>query len=742
MRVVSSLRFISNGTMIAVAMLLALPNAFAQELEEVVTTAQRRATDVQDTPIAVTSLDELQLDRRVVTETQDLGRQVPNLIAYNNVTLGASNAYWLRGIGSTESLATFDPPVITYTDEIVDPRQNGNNINLVEVERLEVLRGPQGTLFGRNTTGGAINIITKKPTIEEFDASGELRVGEFSEVMVKGMVNIPVGDRMAAKISAYNLQDDGWQTSVVTGEEYNSVDGWGARAAFRFLITDAVTWDISSEVFEQDHQNLQSIIDPALSPTDNSADDGPVWALSSPELNDVYFRNCKNGSDAETWGRNGCTANETAGVNVYSNLAIDLDSSKTLNIIAGYRELDHNFLSPLFASQRGGFELPLANNGDHDMFQIEAKLTGETSDGRVNYVTGLFYLSEENHSVFETSLSNNTGAYIPLDRNVMQNDNENLAWYGQLDYQLNGQWTLTGGLRWTDEEKSIPFFANTVKGFDHTDIAAEGIILSDTVNNVTGRIVAQYEPNDTMMFFGSVTTGFKSGGWNGRAGAANLMTHFNEEEAISFELGTRLQFADNRARLNATLFDVTYDDLQLPSLAFEPTPGQPPVFVNNNAGELGVTGLELDFTYAVTDGLTVYITLGLQDAAYNSTTPGAEVAGIFASNKPQRAPDSTYLIGLEYARDVAEMDGEIYFNADFQSTDQYWANAQNDPVTNNPGFDSVNAAVGYLHSSGRWGVQLDCQNCTDERYWTTDFLSARFISDPMRWGLSFRFNYL
>jgi len=728
------------------AVLLGTPfSAIAQQLEEVVVSAQRRVTDLQSTPVAVTSLDSVQLARRGITEGLDIARQVPNLIAYNNVTLGASNAYWLRGIGSTESLATFDPPVITYQDEIVNPRQNNNNSLLVEVERLEVLRGPQGTLFGRNTTGGAVNIITKKPD-GVLRGNAEVRVGEFSELMLRGMINVPITDNVFAKFSAYSLEDDGWQTSVITGEDYNFVDGFGARAALRVEFSDDVTWDISADIFDQDHQNLQSPVDPVTSQTIHSADDGPVWDLGSPERNDVYFRNCKDGPDALAWARNGCTANEVMGVNVYSNLEVNLDGP-VLNIIAGYRELDHNFMSPLFATLRAGFDLPLSNNGDHDMFQLEAKLSGETMDGQLNYVTGVFFMEEENFSVFETALAAPANLFgipglthLPLDRNFLANETENIAWYGQADYRLNDQWTLTGGLRFTNEEKTIPFYENTVKGFDLADIQAAGINTTAIVKKLTYRFVASFQANDNAMLFASATTGFKSGGWNGRAGAANLMTYFSEEDALSFELGARTEWFDNRLRINATFFNVTYEDLQLPSLAFQPAPGQPPVFVNNNAGELTVTGLEVDWSAGITEGLSLYGSFGIQDAEYDSVTPGAEAAGIFVTTNPQGAPELTWLLGVEFSYDIAA-GGEFFANADIQSTDDYWANGSNDPDQFNPGWESVSASIGYISQNNRWQVQLDCKNCTDERWWTSTFLNARFIADPMRWGISAQLNF-
>ena len=733
-------------TAAAIAMALPLNDTLAQTitLEEIVVTAERREQNLQTTPLAVTALSAVQLERRQVTETLDLVRQVPNLIGFNNVTLGASNAYFLRGIGNTESIATFDPPVGSYIDDVFVARQNANNIDLIEVERIEVLRGPQGTLFGRNTTGGAVSVITKKPS-EDFYAKGEIGYGRFDEVKAKAAINIPVSDKVFTSFSAYYIDDAGWQRSVITDEKYNSKEALGVRGAVRVLPSDNVTWDISADWSTQDHQNLASIVDPATEATNRSAgSDGP-WALGTPRLNDVYLRNCKDGDGPLEWVRNGCTANEVTGYNFYSNLSIDVGD---LNIksITGYRNLDHDFVSPLFGSLRAGFELPLSNEGNHNQFSQELKFAGTALDGAIQWTTGIFYMKEDNFTQFETSLANPAlgGVFLVLDDSTMENDGESFAWYAQTDWEIIDRLTLTTGIRWTDEKKTVPQFDHTNTAgadFSITDIVAAGNPDAVTTVQWTPRFALSYQINNDMMVFASATRGFKSGGWNARTSTAALFRRFEEETVWSYEIGTRAEWLDNRLRTNITLFDATFSDLQLPSLAFIPAPGEAPTFVTNNAGESNIRGAEIEITGQVTEEFSLFTNIGLTDGKFNSFTPAAIVAGFTPDTIPERSPDYTIQAGFSYDTFVDSLSGNVYFNADIQLVDEFPSNPQNAPANLNPGYETVSAGLGYESEDGVWGLQLGCKNCLDERFWTTHFLNNRFLGDPMRWSLTFKFNY-
>ena len=218
---------LSRSVAISALTAVTLDPAYAA-IEEVTVTAQRRAQNIQDVPLAITALSEEELQERQIDEPLDLVNYIPNLFGGNNTGLGTANAYYLRGIGNTESIATFDPPVGTYVDNVYIARQNGNNVNFFDVDRIEVLRGPQGTLFGRNTTGGAVSIHMKKPS-EEMGGWIEGAIGDFDRKMLRASIDIPVSDTVLTKFSGFWLDEDGYVENRTTGEELNGDEAWGVR---------------------------------------------------------------------------------------------------------------------------------------------------------------------------------------------------------------------------------------------------------------------------------------------------------------------------------------------------------------------------------------------------------------------------------------------------------------------------------------------------------------------------------
>ncbi|MEO0440904.1 MAG: TonB-dependent receptor plug domain-containing protein, partial [Pseudomonadota bacterium] len=236
---------------LALATLVSTP-AYAQEaqgeeeaqeggLNVIVVTAQRREESVQDIPIAISAFSAEELEIRGVSNALEVAQFVPNLVGLNNTGLGTANSYFLRGVGNTESIATFDPPIGTYVDDIYLSRQNANNLSFFDVERLEVLRGPQGTLFGRNTTGGAISVILKEPG-DEFAGYVEAGYGSYERYMARASVDIPLADSFAVKVSGYFQDDEGYAQNTTTGERVNENDGWGGRIGFRGELSDNVRW--------------------------------------------------------------------------------------------------------------------------------------------------------------------------------------------------------------------------------------------------------------------------------------------------------------------------------------------------------------------------------------------------------------------------------------------------------------------------------------------------------------------
>ena len=323
---------------------MTIDSSFAA-LEEVTVTAQRRAQDIQDVPLAITALSDEELQERQIDEPIDLINYVPNLFGGNNTGLGTANAYYLRGLGNTESIATFDPPVGTYIDNVYIARQNGNNMSFFDIDRIEVMRGPQGTLFGRNTTGGAVSIHMKKPA-EEMGGWVEGSIGDYDRKMLRGSIDLPVSDSVLTKFSGFWLDEDGFVENRTTGDELNGDEAWGVRADLRFLPSENVTWDISAETIESSSLNITnsfSDLSVFARPYDNGISDNTEDRFSQTG---IRASNDSEGSLEQLATGNGL-GNSVESWAISSNLAWEGDFG-TLTFITGIRSLEQKFIVDFF----------------------------------------------------------------------------------------------------------------------------------------------------------------------------------------------------------------------------------------------------------------------------------------------------------------------------------------------------------------------------------------------------------
>ena len=334
----------------AVAASVSLPAAAAQ-LEEVLVTAERRLQSVQDVPIAVSAYGEELIEKLQLDDTLDLINVVPNLFGGSNTGLGTANMYYLRGQGNDESISTFDPPVGTYVDDVYITRQNANNFALLDVERIEVLRGPQGTLYGRNTTGGAISMVMRKPG-EELSGYIEGGVGRWSRKMVRGSIDLPLSDKVLTKLSFFTDENDGYLKNLSNGKDYNSNDTTGFRAAVRLLISDTATWDISVDGGNAEVANIHGFL---------SGDD----RISTSKITDGL-------PGIDTKGKYG---NDVDTLNIISNLGWEV-AGGTANFIYGNRSIEQKYLLNFPLAEAFPDFFVIDNDSEHDMQSLELKWAG------------------------------------------------------------------------------------------------------------------------------------------------------------------------------------------------------------------------------------------------------------------------------------------------------------------------------------------------------------------------------
>jgi iron complex outermembrane receptor protein len=740
-------------------------------IEEVTITAQRRAQNLQEVPVAVSAFTEAELERRQITRTLDLIAFVPNMIGHNNTGVGTANSYSIRALNNTESIATFDPPVGTYVDDVFMARQNANNFQFFDAERVEVLRGPQGTLFGRNTTGGAISIVMKKPG-EELGGFAEVGFGEYDRKHARASVDVPIIDgKLLSKLSVFYAADDGFVKNRTTGQTINGEKTYGVRGALRWFVSDDVTWDVSADFVSSDLSNVVNFVAPGSSQRFNNTrlrTDTPL----GPTLVSSRLQNVPLG-------------NYTKSASLISNFTIDAWDDATINFISGWRQLDQQFITDSFdsitgavfapnnsyelVSARPGTATPLVNDGEHFQFTQEIKLSASAFGGKLDYVAGLFSFNDRNDTSFANiSLPVTGNATVTQDR-VMKNDTTSLAAYFQGDWHFTDKLTGTLGVRYTDETKEIEFIPNTspiatrlFPPFTTADLVAAGIPTKLTEKLWTPRLAVDYKLTDDAMVFASATRGFKAGGWNARANFGRLALSFDSEKVWSYEVGARTEWLDGQLRVNLNAFYMDVKDFQLPAGYADP---QTNIinYLTRNFADMENYGLEAEVSWAVTDNINMFWGGGYQKAKYTNVDPtvlaqAENCRNLIAQGRPTtnicnvsvitptgqiaepvRAPEFTSTLGVNGTFSMGE-NLKLQPSVNWSYYGDSWAATANTPIGLNKSHSTFNAGVTLRNPDAGWSVTADCTNCTNTEY-VVSFLVYPYLNEPRRWMLRARYDF-
>jgi iron complex outermembrane receptor protein len=753
------------------ASLLSSTSAFAQQASsanaadtgantDIIVTAQRREERLQDVPIAITAMTAKDLETRQVNSTLDIVNYVPNMIGHENTSVGTANAYALRGLANTESISTFDPPVGTYIDDIYLSRQNANNFSFFDIDRIEVLRGPQGTLFGRNTTGGAVNIVMRKPG-DELAGYANAGYGSYNRKEFKGSIDLPVSQKLLTKLSAYYDQSDGYVHDLVTGQKLNGEKSWGVRGAVRALLSDTVTWDLTGSYTKSSLANFPNFYDPTrherVSYTPFRTDQGLGTGLVSSDLADVTL-----GNRVKTYL-------------ISSNFQVEANDHLTVNFITGYLNMHQNYLTDSYAglsstasvidgtdlvSAVRGFSTGLADRNWTKQFSQEVKATGKAFDGLLTYVGGFYYINEKNWTNFANITVPLTGRATRSADRIMTNSTEAYAGYFQGDLHPTSKLTLTAGIRYTDEDKKVGYEPNASPlaaasalyvPFDTTDVQNAGIATQLKSKVWTPRFAINYKIDRDIMLFASATKGFKSGGWNSRAYYASGATAFQRETIWSYEGGVRSEWFDHKFKANLTGFYYTDYNIQLPGGALNPTTGTI-TYLTTNVGNQRDYGLEAEFTLTPVRRLNLFWSMGTQRATYthlNAQTLQQQancLAGITANNcgigivtadgkfaKPNRAPHFSSTLGGNYTFLLGN-DFSLEPSVNWNYISGTWVSTFGAPTGYQPGHSIVNAGLTLRSAQHGWSLSVECNNCFNDRY-RASFLIFPYFNNPGTWML-------
>ncbi|ADK99787.1 TonB-dependent receptor [Brevundimonas subvibrioides] len=686
-------------------------------VEDIVVTARRSEESVQTVPLAVSAFSGESLERRGAQQVLDLQGAVPNLnIVQGRGSSNATNIY-IRGVGQPDALQTFDPAVGVYVDDVYYSRIRGTQFDLLDVERVEVLRGPQGTLYGKNTIGGALKLVSRRPG-QEWRGRGSVAYGDYNMIDVQGAVSGPITDQLAFGLSALRSTRDGYVTNPVTGAEYNDKDSTAVRGTLAWDPADNLRIDIIADYSNDDAgltvgQATNSLV---------GSSGQTIVAVPSP-LPEYNFQTVVDP------GLPNSTRLESRGIS--ANIAWDISDSLTLRSITAYRKLNTDDYIDFDATAREVTSALVAVDQD----QVSQEFQLNYTSGPISAVGGLYYLKENVDSHQEAYADDLLGALF-LNSGFLRTVDDTLettskAVYANLTYSVTDQLRLSGGVRYTEEEKdyvrTTSTFFSALPAFNATFPFRPPVAEYDDTSVM---LSADYQITPDVLAYARFAQGFKSGGYNGRANSAAEATEYAPETADTYEIGVKTTSMDGRLRLNGTVFQTNYQDFQarVSGLETDPITNLPVAVLSViNAGELKINGAELEMIAQPYPAFTMDAQIGLLNAEYDTFRDARFTAfnGSRAFQTPAFSPKWTVRYGMQY---VLDLDGGSNFT--FGGAVRYRSSmalaVDNTPVNSDvqlpgvfqDGYLLYDARIVWNDPTDRYSVGVYGQNLSDEVYKT------------------------
>jgi iron complex outermembrane recepter protein len=629
----------------------------------IVVTARRTEERLQRVPMSVSAFNQRALDRIQAQDTTGLQGAVPNLnIVQGRGSSNATNIY-IRGIGQPDALQTFDPAVGVYVDDVYLSRIRGNQLDLLDVDRIEVLRGPQGTLYGKNTIGGAIKYVTRKPG-QQFRADGSVTVGSYDQLEVKGAASGPLSDTLALGVAFIRSTRDGYVRDPVLDRRYNDKNTLGGRAALAFTPSSRFRFDLTADYSrDNDALNVGAPINELrhlfsntiILPLQQDPSDYDFKARTTPGL--------PNSTKLRNWG--------VAGTATY-----DITDALTLKSITAYRKLHTRDFIDIDATQAQVGDV-LVDVHEHQVSQeLQLAYTGD----RLTGVAGLYYLNERNAShqeAFANDLVDLTPfrgvlpdfllgpSNFPTFLRTIDDDlkTNSYAAYANGSYTIIPNVRLSAGVRWTEETKD---YFRTTSTFSSSPLLVSVAPFDFAPpkgkwTDVSPMASLDWQATPTTMLYARVAKGFQSGGFNGRANDPSTATKYDPEKVWSYEAGFKTTIV-NQLRLNGDVFYNDYRDFQarVSGIATDPTTGLPdPVLSVLNAGKLSIKGAELEANWTPLDGLLLDTQIGYLDAKYKQFEDAqfSNFGGSRAFQTPAFSPKWTLRVGAQYSFALGSLGG-------------------------------------------------------------------------------------
>ena len=745
----------------------------AQQIEEIVVSARKRNELLEETPVSVTALDANSLAEAGITDLRNIRDLVPNMqFAASAVSTPLSSNIRLRGIGTAGVGTSFDPGVGVYVDGMYMTRTLSSIVDLVDVAQIEVLRGPQGTLFGKNTVGGALNITSVKPS-PDLEGFASVRFANFGAIDTRASINVPITDWLRTRATFVSKNSDGWVSNTYLKEKLFNTNSIGFLGSVQILPTDDITIDLMGN-YGNSHQRGQAsrcIMQPGAEPAFGPSlipDLPAACAELTPRVSTADVNQIYSGEDYGVWG----SANWDIGpVGLLDELSFTVKGSWRSGGFSTRQDLDGTYL-PVIAVILAESDKYVAAPTEGTTYVAEAQSNFSAWDERINGVVGVFWFNER--SKLPTNIVADVNIFTQQTLTIANVDNTDIAGFGQVSIDLTEWLEFTAGLRWTQENKESDVYRNQNRSgdilVDGSTQASEKFKKWTPMASIKATMPEDLLAGtavDHLMAYFTFAEGFRGGGFNSTANGPLELTAFNPETLDSFEVGAKAGFFDRRLEVNLSAFLYKYEDLQV--LAVEgsctdpddPTTCQTTQVIKNAASATG-RGLELELRGRPFGPFFVTGSLGLLDTVYDSFTdappalsvgdPGetVDISGESFNNAPRAQAHISIMAPLPL--DVFEqqwLNGYITPRVDwyYQSAVHFDAEAVTEAVQ--PGYSLLHARLSYDFMDDRAQIALFGNNLTDVSFMNYaqnlvpyfGFVSAVY-GQPRTFGgeISYRFN--
>lgn len=686
----------------------------ANALEEIVVTAQKREQRLQDVPLAVSAYGAEQLENQAVQSLTDLNAKMPNVVLAPVGAFPYAGTFFIRGLGFADVESSFEPAVGVEVNGVYLARNAGALTDFFDIESVQVLRGPQGTLYGRNAIGGVVSIRTKRPD-GTVGGAVQLTTGDHGRREGRASIEFPVvQESLAGRVAVLYKDYDGYWYNDTLRRHAGDNEAKAARATVVLRSEDTfdatLTLDTDSETGSGPGFNNVSLPGMMLSNIGYPADTGDPYVVhgDAPVLVDI----------------------DTTGASLEANWKT---GPATLTSVTGWRQFDDRVLTDYDGSGLGFFR------GDrdqtHEQFSEELRIASN-GDGALHYVAGVYFLDQE------YDIRNSLGGSVfggALLTQIASQKNRAYAGFGQVDYRLGERWTLTAGGRYSYEEKK---FTNQPSGFTTSRT------YEDDWDDFSPKLGANYAFSDDLMLYALWARGFRSGGYNGRAGTFTSAGPYDPETVDSYEVGLKSEMLDGLLRLNLAVFSSKYQDMQLTVQEF--TQAGTYESITSNAGKATIDGVEVESQLRA-GSFTFDASLGYLDARFDKFFAPLTSSGIPTDNSSlplSFAPEWSGSIGVTYEHSTSI--GSLIMQVTATYTDDMYTsftalNATSD-FTLREANTLVDATAKWISPNERWKVSLWSKNLTDEHQINNAFsvgtlFAVGIYSPPRTWGLDLAYEF-